>query len=118
MASENGGHLYQRTGHISSTGDGGPLNVLASEANRAWLPEDRGGLLVTTDGGLNWPLPRTIRTRMPPAIRLVLRCCPRLVSDRERPLAHDQRQYVDTDRRRPRQVPSQAETFSGRSGPT
>ncbi len=54
MASETLGDPDQRTGHIFSTGDFGPLSVLASEPNRAWLAEDRGGLLVTTDGGLDW----------------------------------------------------------------
>lgn len=54
MASENLGNPNEGTGHIISTGDFGPLSVLASEPNRAWLAEDRGGLLVTTDGGLTW----------------------------------------------------------------
>ena len=54
MASENLGSPNQRTGHILSMGDFGPLSVLASEPNKAWLAEDRGGLLVTTDGGLHW----------------------------------------------------------------
>ncbi len=54
MASESLGDPRQRTGTISPIGDFGPLSVLASEPNRAWLAEDRGGLLVTTDGGLNW----------------------------------------------------------------
>ena len=54
VAWENDSPPYQQTGHISSTGDFGPLDVLAAEPNRAWLAEDRGGLLVTTDGGLNW----------------------------------------------------------------
>jgi photosystem II stability/assembly factor-like uncharacterized protein len=54
MASENIGVPSEGTGRIFSTGDFGPLDVLASEPNRAWLAEDRGGLLVTTDGGLTW----------------------------------------------------------------
>jgi photosystem II stability/assembly factor-like uncharacterized protein len=54
MASENIGNPNEGTGRISSTGDFGPLSVLASEPNRAWLAEDRGGLLVTTDGGATW----------------------------------------------------------------
>jgi len=54
MASENLGDPNERTGQMSATGDFGPLSVLASDPDRAWLAEDRGGLLVTTDGGLNW----------------------------------------------------------------
>jgi photosystem II stability/assembly factor-like uncharacterized protein len=54
VASENLTESDQRTGQIPSTGDFGPLSVLAAEPNRAWLAEDRGGLLVTTDGGSNW----------------------------------------------------------------
>ena len=54
MASENIGNPKEGTGHIFSTGDFGPLDVVASEPNRAWLAEDRGGLLVTTDGGMTW----------------------------------------------------------------
>lgn len=48
------GQASEETGHILSTGDVGPLSVLAAQPNRAWLAEDRGGLLVTTDGGLDW----------------------------------------------------------------
>ncbi len=54
MASESLGHPDQGSGHIFPTGDFGPLNVLGSEPNRAWLAEDRGGLLVTADGGVTW----------------------------------------------------------------
>ena len=54
MASELIGTPSEGTGHIFPTGDFGPLDVLASEPNSAWLAEDRGGLLVTTDGGLTW----------------------------------------------------------------
>lgn len=54
MASTSLDTPNQSAGAISPIGDFGPLSVLASEPNRAWLAEDRGGLLVTTDGGLNW----------------------------------------------------------------
>jgi photosystem II stability/assembly factor-like uncharacterized protein len=54
MASVNLGNPNQGTGQLFSTGDFGPLSVLASEPDRAWLAEDRGGLLVTTDGGRHW----------------------------------------------------------------
>ncbi len=53
-ASESLGNPSQQTGTVSPIGDFGPLSVLASEPNRAWLAEDWGGLLVTTDGGSNW----------------------------------------------------------------
>ncbi len=54
MASANDGSPNQGTGTISPVGEFGPLSVLASEPDRAWLAEDRGGLLATTDGGLHW----------------------------------------------------------------
>ena len=54
MASENIGIPSGGTGHIFSTGDFGPLDALASKPDSAWLAEDRGGLLVTIDGGLTW----------------------------------------------------------------
>jgi photosystem II stability/assembly factor-like uncharacterized protein len=54
MASASLSNPDQEVGTISPIGDLGPLSVLASEPDRAWLAEDRGGLLVTTDGGLNW----------------------------------------------------------------
>ncbi len=54
VASENLAEPDQRTGQIPSTGDLGPLTVLASDPDRARLSEDRGGLLVTTDGGSDW----------------------------------------------------------------
>jgi photosystem II stability/assembly factor-like uncharacterized protein len=54
MASVNFGDPNSATGEISPTGDFGPLNVLAADPNRAWLAEDRGGVLVSNDGGLDW----------------------------------------------------------------
>ncbi len=35
-------------------GDFGPLSVIASVPNRAWLSFDRGGVWATTDGGADW----------------------------------------------------------------
>jgi len=54
VAEENLANPSQDQGHISPIGDLGPLSVLGSDPNTAWLAEDRGGLLVTTDGGLDW----------------------------------------------------------------
>ncbi|MGH9018482.1 MAG: WD40/YVTN/BNR-like repeat-containing protein [Acidimicrobiales bacterium] len=54
MASVDLGANDAGTGHIMAMGDFGPLSVLAAQPSRAWLAEDRGGLLVTTDGGLTW----------------------------------------------------------------
>jgi photosystem II stability/assembly factor-like uncharacterized protein len=54
MASVDFEHPNQGTGHISAMGDFGPLSALDAETDRAWLAEDRGGLLVTDDGGLSW----------------------------------------------------------------
>ena len=54
MASIYLGNHGQGTGHIIATGNAGPLSVLASAPNRAWLAEDRGGVLFTSDGGLDW----------------------------------------------------------------
>jgi photosystem II stability/assembly factor-like uncharacterized protein len=62
MASESLGSAAHGTGQIPSTGDFGPLSVLAIEPNRAWLSEDRGGLLVSTDGGMNWGFAYTDRS--------------------------------------------------------
>lgn len=54
MASVSLGSPNLGTGQISAIGDFGLLSVLASDPNRAWLAEDRGGLLVSRDGGLRW----------------------------------------------------------------
>lgn len=48
------GRLGTETGRIPATGDLGPLTVLAADPDRAWLAPDRGGVLVTTDGGVDW----------------------------------------------------------------
>lgn len=54
MAREELGNPADNVGQLLSTGDFGPLSVLASNPSKAWLAEDRGGLLVTTDGGADW----------------------------------------------------------------
>jgi photosystem II stability/assembly factor-like uncharacterized protein len=54
MASQSAADQSERTGQIPVMGDFGPMSVLASDPDRAWLAEDRGGLLVTSDGGLDW----------------------------------------------------------------
>ncbi|HUA95917.1 MAG TPA: hypothetical protein VMB82_10355, partial [Acidimicrobiales bacterium] len=54
QAREDDGPPYQDVGTIGPIGDAGPLDVLAAAPDRAWLAEDRGGLLVTTDGGRTW----------------------------------------------------------------
>ena len=48
------GDPSQDRGTIPTTGNFGPLFVNVSFPDRAWLAEDRGGLLVTTDGGVTW----------------------------------------------------------------